>query len=128
VASVNTQNLNGDEVRLNFWQYREVGDSTTNPMPSFVGHPIDAISFYKNRIVFASRQNVICSQAGDYFNFFASTVITIVDSDPIDLSASSLKPIRLKYMRSPLKQVCCCLVIMLNILLQQQQKPFPKDC
>ena len=97
VATVNTQNLEGDDVRLNFWQYREVGDSTTNPMPSFVGHTIDAISFYKNRIVFASRQNVICSQAGDYFNFFASTVITIVDSDPIDLSASSLKPIRLKH-------------------------------
>jgi hypothetical protein len=97
VAAVNTQNLNGDDVRLNFWQYRKVGDSETNPMPSFVGHPIDAISFYKNRMVFASRQNVICSQAGDYFNFFASTVITIVDSDPIDLSASSLKPIRLKH-------------------------------
>jgi len=97
VAAVNTQNLEGDDVRLNFWQYREVGDSITNPMPSFVGHTIDAISFYKNRIVFASRQNVICSQAGDYFNFFASTVITIVDSDPIDLSASSLKPIRLKH-------------------------------
>ena len=97
VATVNTQNLEGDDVRLNFWQYREVGDSETNPMPSFVGHPIDAISFYKNRMVFASRQNVICSQAGDYFNFFASTVITIVDSDPIDLSASSLKPIRLKH-------------------------------
>jgi hypothetical protein len=97
VAAVNTQNLEGDDVRLNFWQYREVGDSNTNPMPSFVGHTIDAISFYKNRIVFASRQNVICSQAGDYFNFFASTVITIVDSDPIDLSASSLKPIRLKH-------------------------------
>ena len=97
VTTVNTQNLEGDAARLNFWKYRDVGDATTNPMPSFVGFPIDTISFYKNRIVFASRQNVICSQAGDYFNFFASTVITIVDSDPIDLSASSLKPIRLKY-------------------------------
>jgi hypothetical protein len=66
-------------------------------MPSFVGYPVDAISFYKNRMVFTSRQNVICSQAGDYFNFFASTVITIIDSDPIDISASTLKPIRLKH-------------------------------
>ena len=97
IASVNTAPIQGDFSRLKFWKYREVGDATTNPMPSFVGFPIDAISFYKNRIVFTSRQNVICSQAGDYFNFFASTVITIVDSDPIDLSASSLKPIRLKY-------------------------------
>jgi hypothetical protein len=67
-------------------------------MPSFVGNTIDGISFFKNRIIFTSRQNAICSQAGDYFNFFASTVITIVDSDPIDISASSLKPIRFKHL------------------------------
>jgi hypothetical protein len=97
ITAVNTAPLEGDASRLNFWKYREVGDNETNPMPSFVGYPIDTISFYKNRIVFTSRQNVICSQAGDYFNFFASTVITIVDSDPIDLSASTLKPIRLKH-------------------------------
>jgi hypothetical protein len=97
ITAVNTAPLEGDASRLNFWKYREVGDNETNPMPTFVGYPIDAISFYKNRIVFTSRQNVICSQAGDYFNFFASTVITIVDSDPIDLSASTLKPIRLKH-------------------------------
>lgn len=97
INSVNTVPLNGDYSSLKFWKYREVGDTETNPMPSFVGFPIDAISFYKNRLVFSSRQNIICSQAGDYFNFFASTVITIVDSDPIDISASSSKPIRLKY-------------------------------
>jgi hypothetical protein len=97
IATVNTAPVEGDFSRLKFWKYREVGDATTNPLPSFVGFPIDAISFYKNRLIFTSRQNVICSQAGDYFNFFASTVITIVDSDPIDISASSLKPVRLRY-------------------------------
>jgi hypothetical protein len=97
INTVNTASLEGDANRLNFWKYRAVGDTDTNPMPSFVGNVIDAIAFYKNRIVFSSRQNVICSQAGDYFNFFASTVITIVDSDPIDLSASSLKPIKLNH-------------------------------
>ena len=97
IASVNTAPVQGDFSRLKYWKNREIGDAETNPMPSFVGYPIDLISFYKNRIVFASRQNVICSQAGDYFNFFASTVITIVDSDPVDISASTLKPIRLKH-------------------------------
>jgi hypothetical protein len=98
VVTVATQNLEGDEFRLNYWKNRGVGDSDTNPFPSFVNSTIDGISFFKNRMIFTSRQNVICSQAGDYFNFFASTVITIVDSDPIDLSASSLKPIRLKHL------------------------------
>jgi hypothetical protein len=98
ISSVNTQNLEGDEVRLEFWKPRDVGAADTNPMPSFVDNTIDGISFFKNRLIFTSRQNVICSQAGDYFNFFASTVITIIDSDPIDLSASSTKPIRFKYL------------------------------
>jgi hypothetical protein len=98
ITAVNTQNLEGDEVRLEYWKPRTVGAADTNPMPSFVGNTIDGISFFKNRIIFTSRQNVICSQAGDYFNFFASTVITIVDSDPIDISASSLKPIRFKHL------------------------------
>jgi hypothetical protein len=98
INGVNTQNLEGDEVRLEYWKPRTVGDADTNPMPSFVGNTIDGISFFKNRIIFTSRQNVICSQAGDYFNFFASTVITIVDSDPIDLSASSSKPIRFQHL------------------------------
>jgi hypothetical protein len=95
ILATNTSALSGDESRLEFWKPREVGDNETNPLPSFVGFPVDSISFFKNRIVFTSRQNVICSQAGDYFNFFASTVITIVDNDPIDLSAGSTKPIRL---------------------------------
>jgi hypothetical protein len=97
ITSVNAAPLSGDANRLNFWKYREVGDNKTNPMPTFVGYPVDTISFFKNRLVFTSRQNVICSQAGDYFNFFASTVITIVDSDPIDISASTLKPIKIKH-------------------------------
>jgi len=98
IETVNTQNLEGDDVRLEYWKPRSVGAADTNPMPSFVDHTIDGISFFKNRIIFTSRQNAICSQAGDYFNFFASTVITLIDSDPIDISASSLKPIRFKYL------------------------------
>ena len=97
ITSVNTQNLEGDAFRLNYWKPRTVGDAITSPMPSFVGRSIDGISFFKNRLVLTSRENVICSQAGDYFSFFASTAITIIASDPVDLSASSLRPIRLKH-------------------------------
>jgi hypothetical protein len=97
ITSVNTQNLEGDAFRLNYWKPRTVGDAITAPMPSFVGRSIDGISFFKNRLVLTSRENVICSQAGDYFSFFASTAITIIASDPVDLSASSLRPIRLKH-------------------------------
>jgi hypothetical protein len=97
IVSVNTAPLEGDSSRLKYWKYRDVGDATTNPMPSFVGNTIDGISFFKNRIIFTSRQNAICSQAGDYFNFFASTVITIVDSDPLTLVPVALNQFDFKH-------------------------------
>ena len=39
---------------------------------------------------------LICSRPGDYFNFFASTALTVVDNDPIDVSASSTQPVVIK--------------------------------
>jgi hypothetical protein len=96
IDTVTSETRVPDTTGLQYWKPREVGDTVTNPMPTFVDNPLDAIAFYRNRLILTSRQNVICSQAGDYFNFFASTVITIVDSDPIDLSASSLRPLRFK--------------------------------
>ena len=86
-----------DEIIGNYWKYREAGDNDTNPMPSFVGSQIHGISFFRNRLVLTSGENVICSQAGDYFNFFLTTVLTTVQSDTIDLSCGSLRPVQLKY-------------------------------
>jgi hypothetical protein len=80
-----------------YWNDRVVGDTESNPDPTFIGSTISGINFFKNRLVFFSNDNVICSQAGSYFDFFASTVITIVNSDPIDISCGSQKPIQLRH-------------------------------
>lgn len=90
-----TQSVDG--LALQYWQDRLVGDNDSNPMPTFVGRTISGMAFFKNRLVMISGENVICSEAGKYFNFFASTAITFIDSDPIDLSCGSLKPIELRY-------------------------------
>lgn len=97
ITSVATQTVSGETWAKSFWKDRQAGDTESNPDPSFVGFPITGIAFFKNRLVMLSRESVIASQAGKYFDFYASSVITIVDSDPIDLSAGSLKPIDLKY-------------------------------
>lgn len=97
INTVGTRTVPGESWAKSFWQDRQVGDIESNPDPSFVGFPITGMAFFKNRLVLMSRESVIASQAGKYFDFFASSVITIVDSDPIDLSAGSLKPIDLKY-------------------------------
>jgi hypothetical protein len=81
----------------NWWQDRIVGDENTNPPPTFVNRKITGMSFFKNRLVLMSGENIICSQAGSYFDFYASTVIASIDSDPIDLSCGSLKPIQIRY-------------------------------
>jgi hypothetical protein len=81
------------------WEDRNIGDLETNPDPSFVGSTINNLFFYRNRLGFLSNEAVILSKAGDYFNFFATTALTVSDDDPIDVNASSVKPVNLRYVR-----------------------------
>ena len=97
VNTLTTRINKPDSATGNFWKEREVGDSITNPMPSFVGKQIHGMSFFQNRLILLSGENVICSQVGDYFDFFLSTVITVVDSDPIDISCGAIRPVQLRY-------------------------------
>lgn len=65
---------------------RLVGDETTNPPPTFVDHTINDITFFKNRLVLLSEENVIMSEVGEYFNFYRNTVAQLVDSSVIDIA------------------------------------------
>lgn len=67
---------------------RIAGDATTNPNPSFVGRTIQNLTFYKNRLGILSGENLILSGNADFFNFFATTVTQVLDTDVIDISAS----------------------------------------
>lgn len=67
---------------------RTVGDEISAPNPSFVGQKINGVFFHKNRLGFISDENVIFSRAGDFFNFFPSTVTTLPDDSPIDVTVS----------------------------------------
>ena len=73
---------------------RLVGDTKTNPNPSFVGQPINKVLFFRNRLVFLSGENVITSRPGSFEepDFFIETALTVSASDPIDIAASSMFP------------------------------------
>lgn len=73
------------------WDLRTVGDEESCPAPTFVGRPINDVFFYRNRLGFLSDENVILSESGNYFNFFAKSAATVLDSDPIDAAVSSNK-------------------------------------
>ena len=83
-TGVNTFSLKGIETNI-----RDAGDDDTNPLPSFVNKKISNIFFYKNRLGLLSVDNVIFSEAGSFFNFFRTSVRSLLDSDPIDVAVSS---------------------------------------
>ena len=71
------------------WEDRKAGDEDSNPLPSFVGYPISDIAFHRNRLVFLSGENVICSESAEYFNFWMTTANDILDTDPIDVPTTT---------------------------------------
>lgn len=79
------------------WGERTAGDYDTAPDPSFVGYPIQDVFIYKNRLGFLADENVILSRTRDFFAFFPETVTTVLDTDPIDLTASNNRVSVLRY-------------------------------
>lgn len=73
------------------WGERSCGDETSAPFPSFVGRTLNGLFFYRNRLSFLSGENVVMSEVGEFFNFFLTTVTTLVDSDVVDVAASHTK-------------------------------------
>ena len=86
---------NGDFlVKKYSWADRDVGDDSTNPMPSFVGNKINRILFFRNRLAVLSGENVILSRPGELAvpSFFSKTALAVSSVDPIDISCSSTFP------------------------------------
>ena len=74
---------------------RLAGDDVTSPTPSFIGSPINCTFFYSNRFGVLSGDNVVLGVANDSYNFFVKSALTQIDSDPIDLNVSSVRPVSL---------------------------------
>ena len=81
------------------WEERTVGDDNINPFPSFANYDevdfpdglfvINDIFFHNNRLGFISDENVILSSAANYYQFFATTVLSVLDTGMIDVAVSN---------------------------------------
>lgn len=75
------------------WAERKAGDDDSNPFPLFAedGLTINDIFFFRNRLGLLYDENIILSESGEFteYNFFRRTALTVVDSDPIDVSVSN---------------------------------------
>jgi len=79
------------------WYDRTVGDEDSNPDPSFIGNTINDIFFYRNRLGFISDESIILSESSSFFNFWFKSVVTLVDTDTIDVSVSSTQVSKLTH-------------------------------
>ena len=92
-----TYTISGTNYTLPVWGERTAGDIESAPDPSFIGRKINNVFFFRNRLGFLADDNVILSNVSEFFNFFPDTVLTVVDSHPIDVAASHTKVAILKH-------------------------------
>ena len=71
------------------WTNRLVGDDESNPIPTFVGDKINDLVYHQSRLGFCSGENLVLSEVSEFFNFFRTTVLDLLDSDPIDVASSN---------------------------------------
>ena len=77
------------------WETPNIGDTNTNPTPSFVGNTITEVFFFKNRLGISSGDSLVMSQTGAYYNFYSRTALEVLDTDPIDITISSSQASRI---------------------------------
>jgi hypothetical protein len=73
------------------WGNRLAGDDDTNPAPTFVGSKVNDIFFFKNRLGLLTDNSIVFSEADEYFNFWRTTVLSLLDSAPIDVGVAHTK-------------------------------------
>lgn len=66
---------------------RAVGDAESNKAPYFVTRVINYLGTFQDRLVVGSSGVISMSEVGNYFNFFRTSVLTVVDSDPVEVYA-----------------------------------------
>lgn len=66
---------------------RKVGDGVGAPFPTFIGRAINYLGLFQDRLVVGSGAVLFFSRPGDYLNWFRKSVLTVVDSDPVEIYA-----------------------------------------
>lgn len=100
--STSVPTADGEEIYDKYnWKDRHAGDTDTNPSPTFLNpavttsegraNKINGMVFHNNRLVFITDENVSMSESGDIWNFFRTSVIALLDADPIDVATTDAK-------------------------------------
>ncbi len=71
------------------WAGRQVGDTDSNPNPSFIGRTIEDMSYFQQRLVMLSGPAVIMSRTNRPLDFWIETATMQTDSDAIDIESTA---------------------------------------
>jgi hypothetical protein len=66
---------------------RVVGDAESNKAPFFFNRKIDYLGTFQDRLIVGAGGVLSMSEVGNYFNFFRTSVLTVIDSDPVEVYA-----------------------------------------
>lgn len=71
------------------WKSREVGDATSNKLPSFIGNKINGITFKSDRLGLLTGTGATFSETGEHLNVWRTTVTAVLDTDRIDFQVAA---------------------------------------
>lgn len=71
------------------WADRAVGDTESNPDPSFIGRSIDWIGYFQGRLTFLAGPAAIMSRTNKPLDFWSASATSVADSDPIDVQSTA---------------------------------------
>lgn len=88
-------------IRQGDWVERRVGDDVTNPLPSFIDtdapQKIGSMFMVQNRLCFTSSEAVSSSRTSSFFDFFRTTAVAAVDTDPFDVYSDASEVYQLRH-------------------------------
>ena len=73
------------------------GDIDSVPMPHMVGRVITSLAVFQDRLIVGSAGVIRVSKSGDYFNFFRSSLLTVLAEDAFEVSSRGREDDELRF-------------------------------
>lgn len=79
------------------WDSIKVGDEDSQVIPEFIGNQIKDLFFVGGRLGILTKNGISLSQQGVFYNFFRTTILSLLDDSPIATYIDSSKSVGLEY-------------------------------
>lgn len=80
------------------WVSRQVGDESSSPFPSIVGHAIRDVGGFESRLVLLSKYSVVMSRTNEPFDLWRETATEVLATDPIDITSTKKDDLSLDWL------------------------------